>query len=350
MVHGELTGNGDLEIERPAKIEEAGPGEITFLSNMRYKKFVTTTHAGAIFLSPNVADAELSLRTSPISVIHVADPYGAFQEVAEKFSTPRAPLARGIDAGASIAGTATLGEDVAVGPHVAIGQRSVIGARTSLYAGVIVGDNVTIGNDTVLYPHVVIQDGCKVGDRVVINSSTTVGSDGFGFTPREDGTYEKIPQRGIVVIEDDVEIGANCTIDRATLGETRIKRGVKLDNLIHVAHNVVVGEDTVIAAQTGISGSTKLGKGCRIAGQVGFVGHLTIADRTTIMAQSGVAKSIEEDGQTYFGYPAFPNAEALRIIAAWRSLPSLLIQVRRLEERIKELEQEIRQNHTAENT
>ena len=350
LVHGELSGNGDIDLERPAKIEEAGPGEITFLSNMRYKKFVRTTRASAIFLPPETAQAELAQRKAPISIIHIADPYAAFQEVAEKFSTPRSVLARGIDSGASIAPSARVGRDVAIGPHVAIGNQTVVGERTALYPGVIIGDNVTIGHDVTLYPNVVVQDGCRIGNNVFINSSTTIGSDGFGFAPKEDGTYEKIPQRGIVVIEDDVEIGANCAIDRASLGETRIKRGVKLDNLIHVAHNVVIGEDTVIAAQTGISGSTKLGKGCRLAGQVGLIGHLTIADHTTILAQSGIAKSIEGDGQTYFGYPALPTSESLKIVAAWRSLPSLLIQIRKLEERIKELEQEIQHNHTAENT
>jgi len=348
IVYGELAGDGDIEIERLSKIEDAGPGDITFLANMRYKKFVSTTGASAILLPRNIAVEELSRRQQPLHIIYVSDPYGSFQKIAEKFYAPRPPLPKGVDPTAIIAPTAHLGEEVAIGPHVVIGHHSTIHRRTALHAGVVVGEGVSIGHDTIVYPNVVILDGCTLGNNVIINSSTTIGSDGFGFAQKEDGTYEKIPQRGIVVIEDDVEIGANCSIDRATLGETRIKRGVKLDNLIHIAHNVVVGENTVIAAQTGISGSTKVGKNCQIGGQVGFSGHLMIADHTTVGAKSGVPKSIESDGQTYFGYPAFPIHETLRIQAAMRSLPSLLVQIRKLEDKIKELEQAIQQYHTAE--
>jgi UDP-3-O-[3-hydroxymyristoyl] glucosamine N-acyltransferase len=346
LVNGELFGDGDVEIEGLAKIEEAGPGDITFLANMRYKKFVGSTAASAIFLRHNVALEELSLRKRPLHIIHVSDPYASFQQIAERFYTPRTPLAKGVHPTAIIAPTTHLEEDIAIGPYVVIGQNCTIASGTALHAGVILGDSVTVGHNSTVYPNVVIRDGCLIGNNVIINSSTTIGSDGFGFTQKEDGTYEKIPQRGIVLIEDNVEIGANCAIDRATLGETRIKKGAKLDNLIHVAHNVIIGEDTVIAAQTGISGSTKIGKNCQIAGQVGFSGHITIADRTIIGAKSGVPKSIDTEGQTYFGYPAFPINETLRIQAATRALPSLLIEIRRMEERIKELEREIQHHHT----
>jgi UDP-3-O-[3-hydroxymyristoyl] glucosamine N-acyltransferase len=348
LVDGELAGNSDAEIKGLAKIEEAGPGDITFLANMRYKKFVGTTGASAILVTRGTTLDEITLRTIPLPVIYVEDPYASFQRLAEKFYTPRAPLPSGVHPTAIIAATTRTGKDVAVGPNVVVGEHCTIGSHVALHAGVILGNNITIDSHSILYPNVVIHDGCTIGMHVIIHSSTTIGSDGFGFTQLDDGSYEKITQRGIVAIEDDVEIGANCTIDRATLGETRIKKGAKLDNLIHVAHNVTIGEDTVIAAQTGVSGSTKIGKNCQIAGQVGFSGHLTIADRTIVGAKSGVPKSIEPAGQTYFGYPAFPINETLRIQAATRALPALLIEIRQLEKRIEELEKILQHHHTPE--
>ncbi len=338
LVNGKVAGDGNVEIRRLAKIEEAGPGDLTFLANMRYKKFVRTTNATAMLVKAGAVADELSRRVPPIHLILVEDPYASFQQIAEKFYTPPAPLPVGVHPTAVIASSARVGPGVAVGPNSSVGEFCTLGSQVSLHAGVVLGRNVAVGDQSILYPNVVVHDGCVIGSHVIIHPSTTIGSDGFGFLPKEDGSYEKIPQRGIVVVEDDVEIGANCAIDRATIGETRIKRGAKLDNLIHVAHNVIVGEDTVIAAQTGISGSTKIGKRCQVGGQVGFSGHLTIADRTVIGAKSGVPKSIEPEGQTYFGYPAFPIHETLRIQAAMRALPSLLVEIRNLERRIKELE------------
>jgi UDP-3-O-[3-hydroxymyristoyl] glucosamine N-acyltransferase len=223
-----------------------------------------------------------------------------------------------------------------------IGDGVRIGAGTRIGEGCVVGPKAEIGDNCLLFPNTTVYHQCRLGNRVSVHSGTVIGSDGFGFAPKADGTYEKIPQLGIVVIEDDVEIGSNCCIDRATMGETLIKKGVKLDNLIQVAHNVVIGENTVIAAQTGISGSTKLGRNMMVGGQVGFVGHLEIADRTVIMAQSGISNSISEEGKSYFGYPAKERGKALRIEAIVRSLPDLAREVeslkRQMEELLKKLE------------
>jgi UDP-3-O-[3-hydroxymyristoyl] glucosamine N-acyltransferase len=231
-----------------------------------------------------------------------------------------------------------LSGSAAVGAHVTVGERSVIAEGAALHSGTVIGDDVRIGKGSLIYANVTVREGCTIGDRVIIHSGTVIGSDGFGFAPKEDGTYEKIPQRGTVIIEDDVEIGANCAIDRATIGATIIRRGAKLDNLIQVAHNVVIGENTVIAAQTGISGSTKVGKHCAIAGQVGLTGHIEIADNTTIGAQSGVPKSITKSGKIYFGYPARELGQTLKIEAALGQLPELLHEIRKMQKKIEELD------------
>jgi UDP-3-O-[3-hydroxymyristoyl] glucosamine N-acyltransferase len=213
-------------------------------------------------------------------------------------------------------------------------------------SGVILADGVEIGAGTLIHPHVTVREGCRIGSNVIVHSGTVVGSDGFGFAPRPDGSFEKIPQLGIVVIEDDVEIGANCAIDRATIGETVIRKGAKLDNLIQVAHNVVIGENTVIAAQTGISGSTKIGRNNMIGGQVGFTGHIEIADNTKIGAQSGVHRSVKTPGQTLFGYPAYPHREAMRMQGAITQLPDLRNTVIELKKTIERLEKEIHDRKT----
>lgn len=344
IVHGKVEGNGDLEIERLSKIEEAGAGDITFLANPKYAKYLATTSASAVLVTRESVPGELALRASPIHLVRVDNPYLAFLKLIEVFYPSPEPLARGIHPTAVVADTATLGHGVAIGAHVHVGKRCKVGDNVALHPGVVLYDDVEIGSDSLLYANVTVRDRCRVGKRAIVHSGTVIGSDGFGFAPKQDGTYEKIPQRGIVVVEDDVEIGANCAIDRATIGETRIKRGVKLDNLIQVAHNVVISEDTVIAAQTGISGSTKIGKNCMIGGQVGFVGHIQIADRTTIGAQSGISKSLPEPGKTYFGYPAKELHQALRMEGALRQLPEVLVEIRDLKKRLEELEAQVHEH------
>jgi UDP-3-O-[3-hydroxymyristoyl] glucosamine N-acyltransferase len=342
IVDGEIVGNGNAEIARVAKIEEAGPGDLTFLANLKYKKHVRTTTATALLVAKDVPLEEFSGRTPALHFVRVADPYRSFVRLIDIFFPPPAPLQQGIHPSASVARTARVAPDAAIGAFVSIGESCLIGPGVALYQGVTVGDGVEIGEHSLLYAHVVVREGCRIGRRVIVHPGCVIGSDGFGFNTTSDGSYEKIPQRGTVVIEDDVEIGANCTIDRATLGETRIGRGVKLDNLIQIGHNVVIGEHTAIAGQSGISGSTKVGRYCAFGGQVGLSGHIEIADRTTIGAKTGVPKSITEPGKTYFGYPARDIHEMLRIEAAMSRLPALVNEIRELQQRVRELEEHLR--------
>jgi len=344
LLRGGVVGDADIDIARLAKIEEAESGDITFLANPKYAKHLATTGASAILVGRNAALNEMSARTKPITLVKVDDPYTSFLRLVEVFYPAAAPLPKGIDPTAVVAKNASIGKNVAIGPRVVVGERCGVGDNVALYPGVVLYDDVKIGSNSVLHANVVVRELCTVGTNVIIHPGTVIGSDGFGFAPKQDGSYEKIPQRGIVVVEDDVEIGANCAIDRATIGETRIRRGSKLDNLIQVAHNVVIGEHTVIAAQTGVSGSTKIGSNCVIAGQVGFAGHLRIADRSTFGAQSGVSRSFLEAGKTYFGYPAKEHHQALRIEGALRQLPELLVEIRDLKKHVEELESQIKEH------
>lgn len=341
LLHGSVVGDGEIEIARVAKIEEAVEGDITFLSNPKYEKYLTTTGASAVIVSKNLDEKKLNGSGRRIAFLKVEDPYLSFLTVLEAIHGPMGSDLSGIHPTAIIAPDALLAADVAIGAHVVVGPRVRVGRCTKISHGSVLGENVVVGKDVLIYPNVTIRENCRIGNRVIIHSGAVIGSDGFGFAPQKDGTYKKIPQRGIVVIEDDVEIGANCTIDRATLGETRIKRGVKLDNLVHVAHNVVIGENTVIAAQTGISGSTKIGKNVMMGGQVGIVGHIEIADNATIMAQSGVSKSLTKSGEKYFGTPAKEYRSAFRIEAALRQLPRLLDELKVLQEKFEKLEESI---------
>jgi len=352
MLHAEVEGDDALDIRRVAKIEEAREGDISFVANPKYARFLASTSASAVIVGRNLA---APVRSSPTdkprlpvqgteagegalpALIRVDDPYTSFLFVLQAFNPPQPPLPPGIHVTAVIDPSVQMGHDVRVGAHVVVGAGSRIGDGTMLSHNVVVGSDVEIGAGTLLYPNVAVREGCRIGARVIVQPGAVIGSDGFGFAPLPDGSYKKIPQLGIVVIEDDVEIGANCTIDRATMGETRIGKGTKLDNLIQVAHNVVIAEHTVIAAQTGISGSTKIGSHCMIGGQVGFTGHIEIADGTKIGAQSGVHRSVTEKGTTIFGYPAYPQRQALRIMGAFPQLPDLLATVRELKEEIEQL-------------
>jgi UDP-3-O-[3-hydroxymyristoyl] glucosamine N-acyltransferase len=340
---GEILGGDSRiaqEILNVAKIEEAAQGTITFLANPKYEKYLENTQASAVLVSRKLDTRKYEHRSSLV-FIKVDDPYVAFLQVLKHF-TPKIELFNsGIHPTAFIASNAQIGENVSLGPNVVVGEQAVIGRGTKVGAGCVVGNYTHIGEDCTFYPNVVVYHQCQIGNRVNLHSGVVVGSDGFGFAPQSDGSYEKIPQLGIVVIEDDVEIGANTTIDRATIGETRICRGVKLDNLIQIAHNVVVGENTVIAAQTGISGSTKIGKNCQIAGQVGIAGHIHIADRTVILAQSGVPNNIEEPGKTLFGYPADDARKAQRAYIGLKMLPDTIREIAALQKKVTELENKI---------
>ncbi len=322
MVGGTVLGPGDLVIRGLAKIEDAGPDEVTFVANARYFKQLMTTRAGAALVAPGTPH---SLKV----MIEVGDPYRAFQQLLPVFHPRIEWLPRGIHATAVIDPTAQIGKDVAIGAFTYVGPRATIGDRTTLFPHVVIAGEVSIGEDCEIHSHVSIREGVVLSNGVVVQDGAVVGSDGFGFAPGASG-YDKVPQLGIVRLESSVEIGANTTIDRATLGQTVIGTGTKLDNLIQVAHNVKIGSHTVIAAQSGISGSTTIGDHCRIGGQVGIVGHLKLGDGVGIGAQSGVSGGIA-DGELYSGSPARPHSLWKKIEAAASRLPELLKRVRKLE-------------------
>ena len=340
LVGGDVQGNPGIQILKVAKIEEADEGDITFLSNPRYEKFVDATKASAILVA-RTFNVELHSKAKPgLAFIRVADPYIAFLQILKQLTPMPDPFIPGIHPASVVAESAVVGPGVSLGARAVVGRDARIGANTKIAPGCVIGDGVVIGESCQLFPNVTIYHGCRIGSRVIIHAGTVIGSDGFGFAPKPDGAYEKIPQMGIVVIEDDVEFGANCTVDRATMGQTVIKRGAKFDNLVHLAHNVVVGEDTVIAAQTGISGSTKVGKNVMIAGQVGIVGHIEIADRSVVLAQSGISKSTQA-GKTYYGTPAKEHMRALKIEAIIRSLPELAKDVEELKKLLEALKSDL---------
>lgn len=335
-LNGEIVGNKTVEITRVARIEDAGAGDLTFLANPKYERHLATTKATAVLVSKK-QDLRAYADHGSLTFIRVEDPYVGFLRVLDRLTPKVDPFPQGIHPTAVVAKSALVGKNVAIGAYAVVDEGAAIGDHTKISHGCIIGRETRVGSDCLLYPRVTVYHQCRIGNRVTIHSGTVVGSDGFGFAPKPDGTYEKIPQLGIVVIEDDVEIGSNCSIDRATIGETIIRRGVKIDNLVQIGHNCTVDENTVIAAQTGLAGSTKIGKHVMVGGQVGFAGHMEIADHSVIMAQSGVTKSLTKPGETYFGYPAKEIRKAHRIEAALRSLPELIREIRDLQQRVAQL-------------
>jgi UDP-3-O-[3-hydroxymyristoyl] glucosamine N-acyltransferase len=328
------------DIQCVAKIEDAVSGSLTFLANPKYAKHLSTTNATVVLVSRKLDLKDVEGRASLI-FIQVDDPYVAFLHVLKRLTPAIDPFMTGVHSTVVIPSTVTMGKNVSVGAYAVIGEHAVIGENTKIGAGCVIGTQVQIGSECMLYPGVVVYHQCQIGNRVVLHAGCVIGSDGFGFAPKPDGTYEKIPQLGIVVVEDDVEIGANTTVDRATIGDTRIHRGAKIDNLVQVAHNVVIGDNTVIAAQTGISGSTKIGKNCMLGGQVGIAGHINIADHTMIMAQSGIANNIEESGKSFFGSPADEARKAQRAYIAMKMLPDMLREFTAMKKKLAELEQKL---------
>lgn len=330
FVGGELFGDEKVVIKNLAKIEEAEQGDLTFLYLPAYQKYFPATKASAILVKPNFAKVR-----DDIAYIEVHDPNRAFFKVVNKYFKPGFKL-EGIDSTAFIHPKAKVGKNISLGKNVVISAGCTIGDNVKIFHNTVLLEDVQVGNDCIIFPNVSIREKCSVGSRVIIHSGTVIGADGFGFDPDEHGVFHKIHQIGNVVIEDDVELGANVCVDRASTGSTVIKRGTKIDNLVHVAHNVVIGENTAIAAQAGISGSTKIGKNCLIAGQVGIVGHIEIADKVTLIAQSGVSKGISKPG-IYFGSPAKEMSNALRLEGHIRTLPEYAERIRTLENQIKEL-------------
>jgi UDP-3-O-[3-hydroxymyristoyl] glucosamine N-acyltransferase len=331
LINGKTEGDPLAAVGSFGKIEEAGAGQLAFLANPKYEEFLYTTGASVI-----IVNETLELR-QPINatLIRVGDAYSAFASLLTKYQEIEAQQLTGIQEPSYRASTAKFGEKVFIGAFAYIGEGVVIGNHVKVHPQVYIGNNVRIGDHTVLHPGVKIYHNCVIGANVTIHAGSVIGGDGFGFAPQADGTFKKVPQIGNVVIEDYVEIGVNAAIDRATIGSTLIRKGAKLDNLIQVAHNVDVGNNSVIAAQAGISGSTKIGSGVMIGGQAGIVGHLQIADGARINAQSGVTKSIKSPGGAVTGSPAHDYTSTLRSQAIARKLPEL-------EKRLKDMEAQIR--------
>jgi UDP-3-O-[3-hydroxymyristoyl] glucosamine N-acyltransferase len=335
LVSGTIEGNPDTTVSSFGKIEEATAGQLSFLANPKYNDYLYTTKASLIIVSES-----LQLQKNiTATLIRVKDAYTAFATLLTTYQNLKAQQKKGIETPSHIASTATLGTDVYIGAFAYVGEKVTIGNNTKIFPGVYIAENVRIGNNTTIHAGVKIYEDCVIGNDVIIHAGTVVGSDGFGFAPQPDGSYQKVPQIGNVIIEDQVEIGANTTIDRATMGSTIIKKGVKLDNLIQIAHNVEIGSQTVIAAQTGISGSTKLGQKIMIGGQAGIAGHLTIADGVKIAGGAGVTKNLEGEGKSYAGFPAEDAKNSLKTQVYTRQLPELEKRVKELEKLVSELVQ-----------
>ncbi len=327
LIGGKVEGNGELTVNRLEKIEEATAGSIAFLANLKYTEYIYTTGASAVIVSN---DFEVS---EPVksAFIRVDDPYSAFGRLLEEYEKMLRTVKTGIENPSYQSESATFGDNVYLGAFSHLGDNVALGNNVKIYPNSVIGDNVSIGDDTTVYPGVKIYANCSVGKSCNLHSGVVIGSDGFGYAPQPDGSFKAVPQTGNVIVEDHVDIGANTVIDCATMGSTVIKSGVKLDNLVQVAHNVEIGENTAVAAQAGISGSAKIGKNCQIGGQAGITGHLTMANRTTIGPQAGVPKTIEQEGGVFFGSPIMDHRDFLRMSIALRKLPELVRRVSELE-------------------
>ena len=332
LINGKTEGDANASVVSFGKIEEAQQGQHAFLANPKYEEYLYSTKASVIIINDNL---ELK-QPVKATLIRVPDAYTAFATLLGKYQQMMQQQLKGVQQPVYIASTASYGENVFIGAFAYLGDKVKVGNNTKIYPNVFLGDNVKVGDNTVIHPGVKIYHECVIGNNVIIHAGTVIGSDGFGFAPQTDGSFQKVPQIGNVVIENNVEIGANTTIDRATIGSTIIKAGAKLDNLIQIAHNVEVGNSTVIAAQTGISGSTKIGKGVMIGGQAGIAGHLNVADGSKINAQAGLGKSLKP-GSSVTGSPAYDYNKAIRSQAMARNLPEMEKRIQELEALVKQL-------------
>ncbi|MBN2105311.1 UDP-3-O-(3-hydroxymyristoyl)glucosamine N-acyltransferase [bacterium] len=331
---GELAGDGTVSIQGVARIEDAKAGDISFLANTKYVKYLENSPVSALIVPKTmVLDTQLPL-------IRADNPYFAFLKVVAVFYPPEPLIEKGVHKTAVIAETSKVGQDVSIGAYVVIGENCQIGDRCVILPGAVLGHDVVVGEECVIHANVSLREGVRLGKRVILHNGVVLGSDGFGFT-QEEGKYHKIPQVGTVVVEDDVEIGANTAVDRSMLGETRICRGAKIDNLVQIGHNCTVGDHTVISGQTGLSGSTHIGNYVRVGGQAGFSGHIHIGDRAAIGAQAGVSKDVME-GTMVSGYPAKPHREELKMEAAVRRLPAILKEFKALQTRVRDLEEKLK--------
>ena len=330
LLGGTVDGNGNAAVNTFAKIEEGTPGALSFLSNVKYTQHIYTTKSSVVLVNKDFKPEQ------PISatLIRVDNAYEALAKLMSIYASMK-PGRTGISSLASVSEKAKIGKNVYIGPFAVIEDGATVGDNTQIYPLVTIGEGASVGSDCILYPHVTIYYACKVGNRCILHAGSVVGADGFGFAPTPNG-YDKIPQIGIAELEDDVEIGANTCVDRSTMGRTVVHKGVKLDNMVQVAHNVEVGENTVISAQTGIAGSSKVGAWCMIGGQSGISGHLTIGDKVNFCAKTGAISNIESN-QTIMGYPAIAHRNYLRSSILFKQLPEMDATIRQLQKEIEEL-------------
>lgn len=337
IINGKVEGNPDITVGSFGRIEEAQHGQLAFLANAKYEEYLYSTAASVIIINDN---QELK-QPVDATFIRVADAYTAFATLLSKYQEMQQQQLKGIQQPSYIDSTVKMGENVFIGAFAYLSENVSIGNNVKIYPQVFIGSNVKIGDNTIIHPGVKIYHDCVLGKNTTIHAGTVVGSDGFGFAPQTDNSYKKVPQIGNVIIEDYVEIGANVAIDRATIGSTVIKSGVKLDNLIQIAHNVEVGTNTVIAALVGVSGSTKIGSNVMIGGQAGLAGHIQIADGTKINGKSGVSKSIKKPNTSLTGTPAIDYGSSMRIQALNRNLPDMEKRLKELENMVKLLREEV---------
>ena len=334
MIGGRVEGNENTTVSSFAKIEEGREGALSFLSNPKYTHFIYDTKSSIVLVS-NDLQLEHPVNTT---LIRVANAYEAVAQLLQFYEKMK-PRKKGIDPLASVSSSATIGQDVYIGAFAVVGDGAVIGDGTQIYPHVVIGDGVKTGTECLFYPHVTVYQGCQIGNRVTIHAGAVIGADGFGFAPNPEG-YDKIPQIGIVVIEDNVEIGANTCIDRSTMSQTVIRRGVKLDNLIQIAHNCEVGENTVMSAQVGLAGSTKVGAWCMVGGQAGFSGHIEVADKTFVGAQCGVISSTRGQGEKLIGSPAMDPKVYFKGMAVLKHLPEMYREINSLKKQVEALKAE----------
>ena len=336
MIGGRVEGNENAAISSFAKIEEGKPGAISFLSNPKYTHYIYDTQSSVVLINE---DVELE-KPVAATLIRVKNAYESVAKLLQLYESMN-PRKTGIDPHAFISEKAKIGENVYIGAFACIGDGAVIGDNTQIYPNTVIGDGVTIGEKCTLFPNITVYQGCKIGNNVTIHAGSVIGADGFGFAPNAEG-YDKIPQIGIVIIEDDVEIGANTCIDRSTMGQTIIHKGVKLDNLIQVAHNCEIGESTVMSAQVGMAGSTKIGAWCMVGGQAGFAGHIHVKDKTFIGAQCGVIGDTKGDGEQLIGSPAVNPKMFFKARALDAKLPDMYRQIAALQRELDALKEEIK--------
>ncbi len=339
LLDGEVVGDGSIQISGVAKIEEAQAGMLAFIANPKYEKYAESTSASCVLVSRSFDPAKFS--KLPPALIKLDDPYASFVIAIERFAPKKIDIATGVHSTAVIHSSASIGKNCSLGAYVVIGENVIVGENVTIHPHVVIGRDVKIGNDCLFYSHITIREECVIGNRVIIQPGAVIGGDGFGFAPKQDKSYQKIPQLGIVVLEDDVEVQANTCVDRATLGETRIKRGTKLDNLVQIAHNVVIGEDTVIAGSSGVAGSTKIGNRNMIGGAVAITGHIFTANDVKVGGGSIATRALDKAGETYSGYPAKEAAKWRKVEAASRSLPELLTEMREMKKKINDIENEL---------